>query len=96
MPSFWPASNVRSPSNGCENQRQPAIVLRGSPQVTNHTRKLKKNSRIFEPKQAEQHRLEMEMADTEKKKIEFDGKADAARFPDGNLSPQKQGKEAER
>ena len=47
-------------------------------------------------RQTEQRRLEKEMADTEKKKAEFDGKADAARLQADALALQKREKEAEK
>jgi DNA repair protein SbcC/Rad50 len=47
-------------------------------------------------KQAEQQRLEREIADAEKKRIEFDGKSNAARSQTDIFARQKQGNEAER
>jgi exonuclease SbcC len=47
-------------------------------------------------KQTEQRRLEIEMADSEKRKIEVDGKANAARLQMDVFARQKQRKEAER
>jgi DNA repair protein SbcC/Rad50 len=47
-------------------------------------------------KQTEQRRLEREIADAEKKKVEFDGKADAARLQANALASQRQEKEAEK
>ena len=46
--------------------------------------------------QTEERRLEKEMADTEKKKAELDGKADAARLQADALALQKREKEAEK
>ena len=46
--------------------------------------------------QSEERQLEKEMADTEKKKAEFDGKADAARLQADALASQKREKEAEK
>ena len=47
-------------------------------------------------KQAEQHRLEMEIADTEKKKIELEGKSSAARSQADIFTQQRQEKQEER
>src|SRR5260370_38228592 len=46
--------------------------------------------------ETEERRLEKEMADAEKKKAEFDGKADAARLQADALSFQKREKKAEK
>ena len=50
---------------------------------------------ILRAKQAEQHHLEMEIADAEKKKIEFEGKSSAASSQADIFARQKQGKEEE-
>ena len=55
-----------------------------------------KELQVLRAKQAEQHRLEMEIADAEKKKIELDGKSNAARSQTDVFARQRQGKEAER
>jgi exonuclease SbcC len=55
-----------------------------------------KELQALRAKQAEQHRLEMEIAGAEKKKIELDGKSNAARSQTDVFARQRQGKEAER
>ena len=50
---------------------------------------------VLRAKQTEEHRLAMEIADAEKKKIAFDGKSNAAHSQTDIFARQKQGKEAE-
>ena len=57
--------------------------------------KSEKELQVLRAKQTEEHRLEMEIADAEKKKIAFDGKSNAAHSQTDIFARQKQGKEAE-
>lgn len=57
--------------------------------------KAEQELRILRVKEAQQHRLDMEIAYAEKKKIEFDGKADAALSQMEIYGRQKQGKAEE-
>src|SRR5271165_3251508 len=90
--SFWRVNNVRPPRNACENQRQPARVTSGHQAYEKAEIELKH----LRTMQTEQRRLEKVMADTEKKKAELDGKADAARLQADALALQKREKEAEK
>ena len=58
--------------------------------------KAEKELQDLRAKQAEQHRLEIEVANTEKIKIEIDGKANAASCQTNIFSRQRHAKEAER
>src|SRR5271166_434993 len=90
--SFWRVNNVRPPRNACENQRQPARVTSGHQEYEKAEIELKH----LRTMQTEQRRLEKVMADTEKKKAELDGKADAARLQADALALQKREKEAKK
>lgn len=69
-----------------------ALVASGYNSFENSEKELQ----ALRAKQAEHRRLEMEIADAEKKKIELDGKFNAARSQTDVFARQRQGKEGER
>jgi exonuclease SbcC len=76
--------------------REAAAIVALAAQGYNRVGAAEKELQVLRTKQAEQHRLQMEIADTEKKKIGIDERSNAARLQMEGFARQKQVLEAER